>query len=1149
MLSINNDASCLNHFEAEAWLERGQQLRASGERSEAKLCFRQVLCHQPDRQEAQLQLGMIAHEENDFETAEDFYRQVLSKQPELPEVQYNLALALRAQGQIKEAIQLLRSVIALAPDDCEAHSQFLLTLHYDPALSGEQICTEHQRWAALHTDNIPERFSFSLETKQRLKIGYLSANLRTHSVTYFLEAILENHSTEHFEVYCYAHCLSPDGTTERLQKKVEHWRFITDLDDSALADQIHADGIDILIDLTGHTANTRLSVLAHKPAPIQGTYLGYPNTTGMQQVDFRLTDPWADLPSQEAFYTEKLVRLEDGFLCYRPPDDAPEVSPPPVLENGIITFGSFNNLPKLNQQVVELWARILHAVSNSRLLIKSGALAGKRTRQHYEKLFAEHGIPAERLSLIGRIPAVEDHLALYSQVDIALDPFPYNGTTTTCEALWMGVPVITLNGQTHVSRVGNSLLSQLDLQDWIAEDEETYVDKAVALSQDLSWLQEQRKNLRGLTKRFLGNAQAFTQQLEKNYFYLWEALRLRSLEEHIQAGDASKQSGDLETAIQHYIAATNIDPLLAEVHSEIGFLLYHQGRVDQAIVSLNTSTSIKPECAETFLCLGFCYWAKQNIAKAIEAFNQVLQLNSNCAKAYNALGVILFKHTTNNHEEAIFCYQRAIEIEPNSSPYYNNLGITFSGLGRYTEAINCYQKSLTLDNTLPEAHSNLGNALLDQGRFQEAAMAFRMALQLKPDFLYNHSNLLRSLIYDPEISAQAVLSEHKNWTNQQANNIPAKHDGYPNLPDPKRRLKIGYFSPDLRRHSVAYFLEALLLNHDRREVEVICFAEVLKPDQKTEELRKITDDWHFTHGLSDQEFIQKVQENKIDIFVDLAGHTADHRLLVFAHKPAPIQITYLGYPATTGLSQIDYRLTDHWADPPDQEVFHTEKLVRIESGFLCYLPPDHAPEVESPPVFANNFITFGSFNNLPKINERVVALWSRILLAVPHSRLLLKSHSLGDIGTQERYYGLFTQNGIAPDRLIFYGPLLDNVKHLELYNQVDIALDPFPYNGTTTTCEALWMGVPVITLAGQNHVSRVGVSLLSQLNLQDFIATSKSEYVDLAVKLAENPEQLLDFRSSIRFWMAASSLCDGEAFARQLEDVYRQLWQEWCARG
>ena len=353
-------------------------------------------------------------------------------------------------------------------------------------------------------------------------------------------------------------------------------------------------------------------------------------------------------------------------------------------------------------------------------------------------------------------------------------------------------------------------------------------------------------------------------------------------------------------------------------------------------------------------------------------------------------------------------------------------------------------------------------------------------------------------------------------------------------------------SPDFCTHSVAFFIDPILAHHDRRHIEVTCYADVAVPDTTTTRLRTLADSWRNTCRLTDAQVAEMVRADGIDILVDLAGHTADNRLLVFARKPAPVQVTYLGYPNTTGLQTVDYRLTDAWADAEELPNGYTEELVRLPHGFLRYAPPKEAPPVGRLPARETDYVTFGSFNNLPKVNPGVVARWSEILLAVPNSRLLLKTKSFNDEATQERYFGLFAQNGVGREHLDFIGHTPSSREHLALYNQVDIGLDPFPYNGTTTTCEALWMGVPVITLAGEVHAGRVGVSLLSSVGLTELIADTADQYISLAVELAGNVNRLSSLRANLRGRVAASPLCDGQTFTHALEAAYRSMWRRWC---
>jgi predicted O-linked N-acetylglucosamine transferase (SPINDLY family) len=360
-------------------------------------------------------------------------------------------------------------------------------------------------------------------------------------------------------------------------------------------------------------------------------------------------------------------------------------------------------------------------------------------------------------------------------------------------------------------------------------------------------------------------------------------------------------------------------------------------------------------------------------------------------------------------------------------------------------------------------------------------------------------------------------------------------------------LKIGYVSADFRIHSVARFFETLLANHNRDSVETFCYADIESSDHVSERLASLSDHWCPVRGLTDDELAGKVYADEIDILVDLGGHTANNRLCMFALKPAPIQVSWLGYPDTTGLTSMDYRVTDARADPPGKtDRWYSEDLLRLPNGFLCYRPPRDSESVTPLPVAGRGFITFGSFNALPKVTRKVVSVWASILTSVPNSRLIMKNKSFIDPATRQRYQSLFEEHAIDPDRIDLLGWVSGVNAHMALYGSVDIGLDTFPYNGTTTTCEALWMGVPVLTLQGMTHVERVGASLLSRLDLHDWIAGDPDQYVRKAVEHAQDTRELATLRKNLRDRMRASSLCDGRSFARDMEHAYRSIWTEWC---
>ncbi len=359
-------------------------------------------------------------------------------------------------------------------------------------------------------------------------------------------------------------------------------------------------------------------------------------------------------------------------------------------------------------------------------------------------------------------------------------------------------------------------------------------------------------------------------------------------------------------------------------------------------------------------------------------------------------------------------------------------------------------------------------------------------------------------------------------------------------------MKIGYVSPDFKTHSVAYFFEPLLVSHNRSEVEVYCYYSDKVVDKTTQRLKKASDHWRSIVNLNDEEAANLIQQDNIDILVDLAGHTAKSRLSVFTYKPAPIQVTWLGYPNTTGLSGMDYRFTDNVADPVGEaDKWYTEELVRLPNGFLCYQGDDQVDFESKLPSRERGYITFGSFNNLIKVTSKVVKLWSDILKEVPGSHLLLKSKQLADEATKLRFLELFEKEGVGKERLEFYAQLPKDEDHLALYSKIDIGLDPFPFNGVTTTCEALWMGVPTVTLLGDRHAGRVCASIMEYVDLSEFIAKDLASYVELAVQHANDPEHLSSVRQGLRARMKTSKLCNASSFTLDIENAYKKMWEKY----
>ena len=464
--------------------------------------------------------------------------------------------------------------------------------------------------------------------------------------------------------------------------------------------------------------------------------------------------------------------------------------------------------------------------------------------------------------------------------------------------------------------------------------------------------------------------------------------------------------------------------------------------------------------------------------------------------------------------------------------------------GNYARAAESFGHSLKLEPSNRIAAHDAAYCYLRLGEHEQAIRRYKQALE-DPNYVKAHSALLLALHYPPAISAKDIFREHLRWAKKHTRKIASlENDSVKSVRGRRRRLRIGYVSADFRMHPVSFFVAPILEHHRKSQFSIYCYSNVEAEDSTTRRLRSQADHWIDIRGLTDESVAERIRSDRIDILVDLSGHTGGNRLLVFARKPAPVQVTYLGYPDTTGLDAIDCRITDQWSDPVGaSERFHTERLVRLDTGFAVYQPPRLAPRVSSLPANRYGFVTFGCLSNRAKINEDVITCWCAILERVPKSKLLLKSFSTASKADRDHLLSAFTRRGIHRNRLIIREPTPSHVAHLRLYRDIDIALDTFPYNGHTTLCEALWMGVPVIVLAGKTHVARVGVSVLSRVGLPEFIAESQEAYVNLAVETAVNIRRLTTLRRKLRSQMSASSLVDAASFTKSLERAYTQMAQ------
>jgi len=615
---------------------------------------------------------------------------------------------------------------------------------------------------------------------------------------------------------------------------------------------------------------------------------------------------------------------------------------------------------------------------------------------------------------------------------------------------------------------------------------------------------------------------------------------------HYNLGNLFQKQAELDKAVGAYQEAIALNNHYPQMHLNLGNVFREQGELDQAIDCYQRALSLNPDYVDAHNNLGDLLIEDGKLVEAGNHLQEALALNPKYGETLYNLGKL--REAQGQMDNALVCWQRALELmKPDDANRYFKVGYMFQKRDRFTEAMNHFRQALALEPKHFDAHTNLAGVLKSLGMINDAITHFKQALEIKPTSIAAHHSLLWTLNYSDHDQA-AIFLEHQRFNEQHALPLAASISAHLNDREPpQRRLKIGYVSGDFRRHSVAFFIREILAHHNHEQFEIVCYYNDRKVDKITRQLQAYADSWVDCIDLSDDKLADKIRADQIDILVDLAGHTAGNRLLVFAMKPAPIQVSYLGYPNTTGLTAIDYRITDNYADPKGiADHFNSEVSIRTPNSYFCFCPNNDCPDVNPLPLFQKNYITFGSFNNYAKINSTILSIWTEILCQVPDSKLMIKTKAMNDQTVRQELENKLAHFGIEAERLILLGPIPSLKKALQTYHQVDIGLDPSPFNGATTTCEALWMGIPVVTLVGKTHSSRMGLSILSTLGLTELIAYTSEQYVDICLKLANDTDYLQQLRASMRERMLASPLMDYVNFTACLEGEYRKMWETWC---
>jgi predicted O-linked N-acetylglucosamine transferase (SPINDLY family) len=640
----------------------------------------------------------------------------------------------------------------------------------------------------------------------------------------------------------------------------------------------------------------------------------------------------------------------------------------------------------------------------------------------------------------------------------------------------------------------------------------------------------------------LGNVLKDLGQLDAAVKCYRRALQLKpdSADAHNNLGTALKELGQLDDAVASYRRAVALKPDFVLAHYNHGNALKELGQIDDAVASYRRAVALKPDFAEAYINLGAALKDIGEYEGALEVCRRVVSLRPDSAEAHSNLGAAL--KDLGQLDNAVTSYRRALEIKPDYAEAHYNLGNILKDHGQYEGAAESFRQALHFKPDFADAYSNLGTVLNDIGQYEAALEDFRRALELDPDSAETQSSLLFAINYSAKHTPAYYLEEARKFGRMVDQKVTSRYSTWLCTEQPER-LRVGLVSGDLRKHSVGYFLEGLLAHIDPARIELIAYPTYHEQDELTARIRPYFSAWQPLLGKSDEAAARLIHADGVHVLLDLAGHTGHNRLPVFAWKPAPVQVTWLGLPATTGVAEMDYVLGDPYALPPEFESHFTEAVWRMPDSCLCLAVPASPVKVVPLPALAAGYVTFASFNNLSKMTDAVVAVWARILKSVPNSRLLLKTKQLSDPGVCESTRQRFAACGIAPDRLVLSGTLASRDDHLAAYNKVDIALDTFPYPGVTTSVEALWMGVPVLSLRGDRFMSRTAESIANNAGLPGWVAADEDDYVAKAVAFASDLGRLTALRAGLRQQVLASPLFDAQRFARDFEDALWGMWQ------
>ncbi|WP_051533597.1 hypothetical protein [Anaerovibrio sp. RM50] len=940
------------------------------------------------------------------------------------------------------------------------YSNYLYTLHFlhnEP----QEYFKAHVGYNELFND-IPRydhREKYQLEAIERrpvgkIRIGYISPDLRYHVVLRFCWVMLANYDKEHFEVYCYHNNPNEDKYSEEIKTMTDNWCNISGMSAKDAAEVIYKDKIDILVDLAGHTSNNPLMVLAYKPAPVQISGIGYFATTGLKTVDYFISDKY--LASEKECFVEDIITLDHSHFCYAPLGELPTTGEAPCVKNGYITFGSFNHVRKVNDEVMKLWADILKAVPKSHLILKCSVFDDEYGYELFVGRLQKFGVDIESEEWKNRIELRGfswDYLEEYGDIDIALDTFPYPGGGTTCDALYMGVPVITFSGNSHGERFGRSLLSNIGLSEFVVDSKQAYFDLAVALAGAGEIINNLHIGLRNMMEKSpLMDRRLYMEELESAYCKVWA--------EYV-AKLPDVESPSVKEALNY-----SFDCYKAEDYEKAEAWCRQVIKGDIEKKYLVEATSLLSDILQ----------GKLDFVGALE-------------ESKHALDLLALENDMGTKE-----FQRRLWTNYASRSYK---------MGFVDEAVEAYEEAAKFVDNIYGKLNLKGSALLAFLCRCEDGEAVKEKLKE-----------IERLMVEIGGSQRETLSHE----------------------DRKNKIHLAYISPDFRQHVMFSFYYTMLHGYDRDKFKVTCISLTEKPDGFTEHLKTLVDNWIDAPEASWPNLSKQLKKENIDILVDLAGHSADNGLPVFYDGVAKVQISGLGWMESTGLGCVDSLITDKYIDPDLKNI--TERPLYLTSQF-CYTGRNDVAVPKGTPCKEKGYVTFGVFNHYCKWTDEMLLAWKEILEKVPDSRLLLKCQILVSQSARDLVLDRLNKLGLDTGRIILE-PATNT--YMNRYLDVDIALDTYPYPGGGTTCDALYMGVPVVSRYGERRGSRFGLSILNNTGLGELAVSNVRDYIDRAVGLAGDVELLDVLHKNLRSMMQSHPIMDSKKYINELEEAYISIF-------